>query len=95
MPSTVEVVTQTSEKAALSKSGDDNRAFGDEADDQTSDLHTFGGANAYLEEVKAMERMILDGEPALFPLEESAVNMATIRALIKSADSRKVVTVDE
>ncbi|MCE2526165.1 MAG: Gfo/Idh/MocA family oxidoreductase [Actinomycetia bacterium] len=95
LASTVEVVTQSSEVAALSKSGEDNRAFGDEADNQVSDLHTFEGSNAYFEEVKAMERMILDGEPVIFPLEESAVNVATIRALIESADSRKVVTVDE
>ena len=95
LASTVEVVTQTSEVAALSKSGDDNRAFGDEADDLATSSRTFEGTNAYLEEVKAMERMILDGEPVIFPLEESAVNMATIRALIESADSRKVVTVHE
>lgn len=92
LASTVEVVTQTSEVAPLSKSGDDNRAFGDEADDQVKSFHAFEGTNAYFEEVKAMERMILDGEPVVFPLKESAVNMATIRALIESADRRKVVT---
>lgn len=95
LASTVEVVTQTSEVAGLSKSGDDNRAFGDEADNQSTRSHTFGGTNAYLEEVQAMERMVLNGDPVIFPLSESAVNMATIRALIESADCRKVVTVDE
>lgn len=95
LASTVEVVTQSSQVAGLSESGDDNQAFGDEADNQVSDLHHFEGTNAYFEEVKAMERMILDGEAVIFPLEESAVNMATIRALIESADRRKVVTVDE
>lgn len=95
LASTVEVVTQTSPAAGLSRSGDDNRAFGDEADDQITSIHTFEGSNAYLEEVKAMERMILDGEPVIFPLRESAVNMATIRALIESADRRKVVRVSE
>nr|MDE0500890.1 Gfo/Idh/MocA family oxidoreductase [bacterium] len=93
LASTVEVVTQTSEVAPLSKSGNDNRAFGDEAADQITNFHTFEGTNAYFEEVKAMERMILDHEPEIFPLEESAVNMATIRALIESADRRKVVTI--
>ena len=68
LASTVEVVTRTSEAAALSRSGSDNRAFGDEADDQVRNLHTFEGVNAYFEEVKAMERMILDGEPVIFPL---------------------------
>ena len=95
LPSTVEVVTRTSQVAGLSKSGDDNEAFGDEAADQTSDLHVFEGTNAYFEEVRAMERMILDGDPIIFPLEESAVNMATIRALIESAENREVVSVDE
>lgn len=52
-------------------------------------------SNAYLEEVKAMERMILDGGPEIFPLLESALNMATILALIESANSRKVTKVDE
>ncbi len=94
LSSTVEVVTQEASAAALSKSGDDNRAFGDEADDRITRVHTFEGVNAYLEEVKAMERVILDGEPSIYPLGESAVNMATIRALLESADHRKVVTVD-
>ena len=95
LASTVEVVTRTSDVGPLSKSGDDNRAFGDEADDQITSYHTFEGTNAYLEEVNAMERMILDGEPAIFPLRESAVNMATIRALIESANCRKVTRVYE
>ncbi len=95
LASTVEVVTHMSEVVGLSKSGDDNRAFGDEADNQSTSYHTFEGTNAYFEEVKAMERMILDAEPMIFPLQESAVNMATIRALIESADRRKAVTVDE
>lgn len=95
LPSTVEVVTRTSEVAPLSKSGDDNRAYGDEADDQVTSIHAFEGTNAYLEEVRAMESMVLDGDPVIFPLRESAVNVATIHALIKSADSREVVKVDE
>lgn len=95
LASTVEVVTQTSEVAALSKSGDDNRAFGDEAGDLITSSQTFENTNAYFEEVKGMERMILDGDPIIFPMAESAVNMATIRALIESAANRKVVTVDE
>ena len=41
-----------------------------------------------------MEKMILDGAPIEFPLSESAVNMATIRALIESATHGKLVTVD-
>ena len=94
LASTVEVVTQES-KAVLSKSGDDNWAFGDEAVDQTTSFHTFENTNAYSEEVKAMERMILDGEPIVFPLPESAVNMATVRALIESATNGKVVTLDD
>ena len=95
LASTVEVVTRASEVAPLSKSGDDNRAFGDEVDGQVTSYHTFEGANAYLEEVKAMERMILDGEPEVFPLRESAVNVATILALIESAKCRKVTKVYE
>jgi predicted dehydrogenase len=95
LPSTVEVVTRTDQVSALSGFGDDNRAFGDEAQDQTKKLYTFGDINAYLEEVKAMEGMILDNRPATFGLRESAVNMATIRALIESADTRKVVAVHE
>ena len=94
LPSTVEVVQQTSDVAGLSKSGDNNRAFGDEADDQVTEHRTFEGHDAYLEEVMAMEEMILDGKPSIYPLGESAVNMATIRALIESADERKVVKVD-
>ncbi|MDE0122699.1 MAG: Gfo/Idh/MocA family oxidoreductase [bacterium] len=95
LASTVEVVTRTSEVAPLSESGDDNRAFGDEAGDQVTSHHTFEGTNAYLEEVKAMERMILDGEPEIFPLRESAVNMATILALIESANGRRVAKLHE
>ena len=95
LASTLEVVTRTSPVTPLAKSGGDNRAFGDEADDQVTTLHTFEGSNAYLEEVKAMEGMILDGGPEIFPLRESAVNMATILALIESANSRKVMQVDE
>lgn len=95
LSSTLEVVTRTSEVAPLSESGDGARAFGDEVDDQITSHHTFEGTNAYLEEVRAMERMVLDGRPMIFPLGESAVNMATIRALIESADRRKVVRVDE
>ena len=95
LPSTVEVVTRTSEVAPLSPSGDDNRAFGDEADDQVTSCHTFEGTNAYLDEVQAMEGVIMDGEPVIFPLRESAVNMATILALVESANCRKVTKVDE
>ncbi|MXY74714.1 MAG: Gfo/Idh/MocA family oxidoreductase [Acidimicrobiia bacterium] len=95
LASTVEVVTRTSEVAPLSQSGDDNRSFGDEAEDQVTSHYTFEDANAYLEEVQAMERMILDGEPGIFPLRESAVNMATILALIESADGRRVAKVHE
>ncbi|MDE0132470.1 MAG: Gfo/Idh/MocA family oxidoreductase [bacterium] len=95
LASTVEVVTRSSEAAPLSRSGDDNRDFGDEADDQVTSYHTFEGTNAYLEEVKAMERMILDEEPVIFPLRESAVNMATILALVESAETRTVVRVYE
>ena len=95
LASTVEVVTRTSEVAPLSKSGDDNRAFGDEADDQVTSHYTFEGTNAYLEEVRAMESMILDGEASTFPLRESAVNMATILALIESANCRRVTRVYE
>ncbi len=93
--STVEVATQTAETAGLSQSGDANRAFGDEADDQITRVHAFDGANAYLEEVRAAESMILDGQSSSYPLRESAINMATIRALIESAERRKVVTVNE
>lgn len=95
LPSTVEVVKQTSQAAALSRSGDNNRAFGDEADNQLTERRVFEGHDAYLEEVMAMEEMILDHQPSIYPLGESAVNMATIRALIESAERRKVVTVDE
>lgn len=93
-PSRVEVVTRNAEMAGLSKSGRENRAFGDEADDQITRVHTFEGANAYLEEVRAMEGVLLDGSASPYPLGESAVNMATIRALIASADRGKAVTVD-
>jgi len=95
LASTLEIVAHDPGIPALSKSGDNNRAFGDEVDGLTSITRTFEGTNAYFEEVKAMEGMILDGKPSIFPLQESAVNMATIRALIESADRRKVVSVDE
>lgn len=42
-----------------------------------------------------MERAILDGEPVVFPLRESAVNTATILALIESANCRRVTKVYE
>ncbi|MPZ52718.1 MAG: hypothetical protein GEU79_08285 [Acidimicrobiia bacterium] len=51
-------------------------------------------ANAYVEEVTAMESMILDGANEVFPLRESATNIATLTALLKSASSGRVVSVD-
>lgn len=48
--------------------------------------HSFGG----------YDRMLASDEvAAIFPLEESGVNMATIRALVESANRRKVVKVCE
>ena len=95
LPSVVEVTRRTSESGALSRSGDGNRAFGDEADDQVVEHHVFEGHDAYLEEVKAMEEMVLDGRPSVYPLGESAVNMAAIRALTESADRGRAVKVVE
>ena len=92
--STVEVVTQETEPTRSTLSEGTDNPFGDEEGDQAVASYTFENSNAYLEEVRAMEKMILDGAPIEFPLSESAVNMATIRALIESATHGKLVTVD-
>lgn len=75
--STVELVSETGGTSAST--------FGHATDNLSTSTYTYPKVNAYVDEVKAMEEMILDAAPPLFPLEESAMNVATIEALIKSA----------
>ncbi|MEX1125459.1 MAG: Gfo/Idh/MocA family oxidoreductase, partial [Acidimicrobiia bacterium] len=70
-------------------------AFGDGVDNQSTRTFTFPDVNAYLDEVLAMESMILDKGDEVFPLEESATNIATITALVDSATSLTHVAVDD
>jgi hypothetical protein len=41
-----------------------------------------------------MESMVLEGKEEIFPLEESATNVAVLAALVDSATSRTRVTID-
>lgn len=69
-------------------------AFGDGTDNQSTRTFPFQDVNAYLDEVLAMETMVLDGKEEIFPLEESAINVAVLAALVDSATSRTRVLVD-
>ena len=83
--STVELVRKTDAGSAAT--------FDNEIGDQSTQ-YSFNGVNAYVDEVRAMESMILDGTEHVFPLSESAVNVATIQALLDSTSSGKPVMVD-
>jgi hypothetical protein len=68
--------------------------FGDGTDNQSTRTFSFQRVNAYLDEVLAMESMVLEGKEEIFPLEESATNVAVLAALVDSATSRTRVTID-
>jgi predicted dehydrogenase len=59
--------------------------FGDGTENLVTTRRTFANINAYRNEVSAMEEMILDGRPPVFPLDESRVNIATVAALLESS----------
>ncbi|MGF1617875.1 MAG: Gfo/Idh/MocA family protein [Acidimicrobiia bacterium] len=84
--STVDVVTRLPE-------GGPRATFGDGVDDQITTSHLFENVNAYVDEVAAVEALILDGAVSAYPLTESAINVATIEALIQSATSGRTVAV--
>lgn len=67
----------------------------DGLDKESSRTFSFPNVNAYLDEVRAMESMVLDGSKEVFPLEESATNIAVLAALVNSAASGTTVRVDD
>lgn len=68
--------------------------FGDDPDQVEQTEWDYGSSDAYADELRGFEQMVLDGAPSPYPLSDSRVNAAVINALYASSRSGQQVRLD-